>query len=416
MVIHYYKQFFPGPNAVGPRQPRELARCLAERGHRVHVVTNDFNAYSEATEPTEAHEAGGGGFWEVHRVATPRRMRASLGARLRTYLSFAARAVPLGLRLERPDVVIASIQPLFAGLAGRTVAGARRAPFVLEVRDLWPDALEAKGAITTWEARPLHAIANHLYRRAARIVSLTPGIKKELVHKGIAADRIDVFPNGFDPGMFRLDDAVRLRTRERYGWGDDFVALYAGTHTEVTAVDVIVRAAAALRDTAGVRVVLFGQGQTKAAAVALAGQLGLANIEFHDPVPKVDVPAVLAGADAGLMTLFESRLTHIYFENKLMDYMGAGLPILAAMGGEQARIIRAFDTGRVVPAYDHEGLAASIRDAAEGRLPIATLGDNGRRLVRERFALPDILVRYVRVVERVAQDRADELRAWEPTT
>ena len=106
MIIHYYKQFFPGPNSVGPRQPRELARRLAEAGHEVHVITNDFNAYNEAAEPDEHHRGESAGSWRVHRLPTPRNMRASLAARLRTYVTFGARAIRYGLTLPVPQVVI----------------------------------------------------------------------------------------------------------------------------------------------------------------------------------------------------------------------------------------------------------------------------------------------------------------------
>lgn len=416
MIIHYYKQFFPGPNSVGPRQPRELARRLAEAGHEVHVITNDFNAYNEAAEPDEHHRGESAGSWRVHRLPTPRNMRASLAARLRTYVTFGARAIRYGLTLPVPQVVIGSIQPLFAGLAALTVAKARGAPMLLEVRDLWPDALVVKGAISRTTAVPLFALADLLYRNAGRLVSLTPGIKKELVKKGVPAGRIDVLPNGFDPSLFALPPNAREHTRARYGWKEQFVALYAGTHTEVTAVDVIVRAAEALRDRPDIRFALFGQGQTKPAAMALAQRAGLRNVSFYDPVPKGEVPSLLAAADVCLMTLFHSPLIHIYFENKLMDYMGAGRAILAAMEGEQAEIIRRYQTGCVAPTFDHMGLARLVREAADGKLPLVEMGQRGQALVRERFLLPNILDVYVERVEAVATGRHKDLVAWEPVT
>jgi glycosyltransferase involved in cell wall biosynthesis len=99
-----------------------------------------------------------------------------------------------------------------------------------------------------------------------------------------------------------------------------------------------------------------------------------------------------------------------------MDYMGAGLPIVAAMEGVQADIIRRHETGRVVPSFDHVGLANLVGAAANGELPLDQMAENGRRLVRERFLLPEILERYVNVVEAVARGTARGLPAWEPTT
>jgi glycosyltransferase involved in cell wall biosynthesis len=85
------------------------------------------------------------------------------------------------------------------------------------------------------------------------------------------------------------------------------------------------------------------------------------------------------------------------------------------MEGEQASIIQKYETGQVVPAFDHEGLARLVKQAAEGALALEQMGANGRRLVEERFLLPDILERYANVVEAVGRGEADSLIAWEPT-
>jgi glycosyltransferase involved in cell wall biosynthesis len=414
MRIHYYKQFFTGADAPGTQQPRKLVQALAARGHRVEVIATDFNVYNEQDEPAEEFEVAGGGSVRVHRLPSARGLRSSLRARLRTYLGFTWPAIRTGLRLPPPAVVIGSIQPLFTGWAARHVARRRRVPMVLEVRDLWPDALEVKGAVTGWKARLLHLVADRLYARADRIVSLTPGIKTELLKKGVDPAKLDVFPNGFDPELFRLDAGARDEVRRRYGWDGSFVALYTGTHTEVTAVEVIVRAAAELRDRPDIRFDLFGQGQTKARCVALAHELGLTNIHFHDPVPKAQVPGLIAGADVAVMTLFSSPLIHIYFENKFMDYMGSGRAIVAAMGGHQADIIRRRGTGAVVPSFDHEGLAALVARAADEPAAFEAMGRAGRELVEESLMLPDVLARYCEVVERVAAGEGAQVAPWEP--
>lgn len=414
MRIHYYKQFFTGPEAPGSLQPRKLVWALAERGHQVDVVACDFNAYNEQSEPEESLNLGSGGSICVHRLRGRRGMRSSLVARLRSYGGFVLPALRYGLALEPPDVVITSIQPLFTAWSARQVARRRHTPWLLEVRDLWPDALVVKGAIAAWQARPLEALARSLYHSADRIVSITPGIKLELVKKGLPPGTIDVFPNGFDPELFSLEPETRERERKRMGWDGAFVALFTGTHTEVTAVETIVRTAACLRHRADIRFDLVGYGQTKLRVMAMSRELGLGNVYFHDPVPKSQIPALLSAADVCLMTLFESPLIHIYFENKLMDYLGAGKPVLAAMGGQQAKLLQHSGAGRVVPAFDHEGLARLVAEAAEDPQGLARMGEKGRRLVHEHLLLPDIINRYVTVVEAVSAGDIAKIPAWEP--
>jgi glycosyltransferase involved in cell wall biosynthesis len=414
VVIHYYQQFFTGPNAPGTLTPRKFLRRLADAGHTVHVVATDFNVYNEQTEPPEEYASPSGGRLVVHRLPSARGLRRGLRARLRTYVGFAWPAYRFARKLPRPDVVLGSIQPLFTGMVAQRLARRWRTPFLLEIRDLWPDALEAKNALSRWQAWPLHRIANHLYRSADRIVSLTPGIKSELLKKGLPQTKLDVFPNGFDPGMYDLPAGTREQVRAALGWDGQFVAVFTGTHVEVTAVETIVKAANLLRHRADIRFDLFGKGQSKPAAMKLAGSLGLANIHFHDPVPKNRIPGILAAADVALMTLFRSPLIDIYFENKLVDYLGAGKAILAAMDGMQGRLIATHKAGRVVGSFDHEGLAKLVAEAAAAPEQIRTMGANGRRLAAERLRLSDILDRYTRLLEAAAAGRAGQMPAWEP--
>lgn len=414
MIVHHYQQFFSGPDSPGTLTPRKLVALLSERGHQVHVIAGDFNAYSEQAEPPELHETVKGGRMEVHRLKAPTGMRRGLRARLETYLGYAFRAERFSRDLPRPDVVLGSIQPLFTGLVARRQAKRYGVPFLLEIRDLWPDALLVKNSIKPWQARPLFWIANRLYSAADRIVSLTPGIRSELLKKGVPAAKMDVLTNGFDPALYALPDGSRARVRSELGWGDQFVALFTGTHVEVTAVETIVRAAAELRQRRDIRFDLVGTGQRKAAAMALARELDLKNIHFHDPVPKRRIPELLEAADVALMTLFKSPLIDIYFENKLIDYMGAGRPILAAMDGMQSELIRKFNTGKAVGSFDHKGLAHLVAEAADDYNPFKAMGENGRRLVEERFLMNNLLSRYADLLEAVAERRADKVPPWDP--
>ena len=416
MRIQFYHQFYAGPEAPGPAQPRRLTRLLADRGHQVDVIACDFNVYNEQDELAEDYRIASGGSVTVHRLHAPRGLRSSLQNRLKTYVSFAWSAYWYGCRLAVPDVILASIQPMFVGYSALRLARRWKKPFLLEVRDLWPDALVVKGAIAPWQAVPIQALAGTLYFGAERIVSLTPGIKVELLKKGIDQKRLDLFPNGFDEDAFRLEPGTRELVRERYGWGEKFVAIYTGIHAEVTAVEVIVQAASLLRQRPDIRFDLFGSGQSKAGAMAMAGQLGLENIHFHDPVPKSMIPSILTGADAGIMTLFESPLIHIYFENKFIDYMGAHKPILAAMGGIQAELITRFGAGTVVPAFDHEGLAKAVVDAAADPEKCREMGEAGYRFISKNIVQREILVRYADLLEAMAKGEADHVPTWDPFT
>jgi len=379
------------------------------------VIACDFNAYNEQDEEPESCEYSGGGYFQVHRLPAPRELRASLRNRLQTYLVFAWRAWRYTRNLPRPDVVLGTIQPLFNGYAAMRRARRWKVPFVLEVRDLWPDALIAKNAIKPWQAAPLQRLARSLYFGADRVVTLTPGIRRELLDKGVSIDILDLVPNAYVHATAPVDRAaLREKTRAKYGWSTEFVAVYVGSFTEVTAVDVIIRAAAMLRDRSDIRIDLFGSGQTRTAVMSLADQLGLNNVHFHDTVAKEEVYPILSSADAGLMALFHSPLIHIYFENKLVDYMGAGLPIAAAMGGVQPELIAREEAGLVVDSFDHAGLAKHIAWLADNRKDAKKMGECGHRFISTQLARSEVMRHYTSLLNSAAERKLNELPAWDP--
>jgi len=414
MRILYVHQFYAGPEAPGPRQPRDLVQRLAARGHAVEVVACDLNAYNEQTEPEESIDVPGGGSIRVHRLPVPRGLRASLANRLKTYGRFAWSAYGSFRGRDAPDVVMATIQPLFGGVAAMRLARRWRKPFLLEIRDLWPDALVVKKAISPWQAVPLQAMARSLYFGADRVVTLTPGLKIELLKKGVPADRLDLFPNSYDEEFFRLAPGTRERIRAQYGWDRQFTAVYTGSVTEVTAAETLVRAGAFLKSRPDIRIDLFGYGQSLPKAQALAKELGLDNVHFHEPVPRTQVPAILAGADAALMSLFRSPLIHIYFENKFIDYLGSRRPVLASLEGVQADLIRRIGAGVVVPTFDSGALAQAIVEVADHPARGREMGEAGQRFLAAHLRQTDVLNRYVDVIEATARGEAARLPAWDP--
>ena len=413
MKIQYYHQFFAGPESPGPAQPRKLVKMLADRGNQIEVIACDCNAYNEQDEPEEEYKSENGGSYKIYRLPVQRNLRASLLNRLKTYAGFAWKAYKFGKKLEKPDVVWGTIQPLFGGFAGFRNSKKFKCPFLLEVRDLWPDALVVKGALKKWQAAPLEKMARSMYFGAGRVVTLTPGLKTELLRKGISESKLDLLPNSYDKEMYELPNDNRKEIREKYGWGDKLVAVYTGTHTKVTAVDVMVKAAAELKNRDDIRIDLFGSGQSKPEAIALSEELKLDNIHFHDAVPKSQVPGIVDAADVGLMTLFKSPLIHIYFENKFIDYMGAGKPIIGAMGGVQTDLIHNANAGKVVESSDHKGMAKLIADAADNREKYAEMGKNGFKFISTKLSQPEILRNYCEVLEDLAMGNLNRT-AYDP--
>jgi glycosyltransferase involved in cell wall biosynthesis len=125
-------------------------------------------------------------------------------------------------------------------------------------------------------------------------------------------------------------------------------------------------------------------------------------------VPKTRIPAILAAADAGLMTLFRSPLIHIYFENKFIDTWGPACRSSLPWTGCKRFDPRA-GAGRVVPTFDAEALANAIVEAADHRSVCREMGAAGLRFLETRLRQPDVLNRYADLLEAVAKGEAARL-------
>jgi glycosyltransferase involved in cell wall biosynthesis len=315
-----------------------------------------------------------------------------------------------GLQIKDIDLIFTSVPPIFAGPAGWLLALVKRVPFSLDVQDLWPDALEVRGILKSqFFLRPLYTLASFLYRKACFIVTVTYGIREELQKKRIAPGKIAVLPNGFDSELFEIK-VDRDNIRRRCGWNNDFVAIYIGNHTEVTSLDTIVEAAEKLKEFPGIRFEIYGSGSTTRDLERMIREKGLANCRLSGSVGKEKVPSLLFAADVCLMCLFETPLAHIYLQNKLFDYMGAGKPIVAALRGHQRQIIEGIGGGMCVDPKDASSLARAILELSQNPELCRMMGARNRSYALRHFCLDDILDRQAEFVIACASGKIPTVR------
>jgi glycosyltransferase involved in cell wall biosynthesis len=399
MRVLYVSQYFVRGDQPGGVRHWHHTRALVARGHDVHVVTS-YVQHKERTIPDEFRGSrvvrtteDGMTVWRTY--STPGYGR-DLRSRLSNYLSFALWAAVAGFRAPRPDVVVASSPSLPAAAGAAVLALVRRCPFVLEVRDLWPDSAVAMGLVR--RGGVLYRIAAALewfcYRRARHVIALTEGIRDGILAKGVPQHRITIVTNGIDPP----DPAA--------GPADvpvpdgAFVAMYVGAHGTYSALDSVLDAAEILRDRDDVRFVLVGGGDTKDALRRSAADRGLDSVVFVDPVPKRDVPAWLARADACLLPYQDRPLFAGALPNKTFDYMGAGKPIIAAVPpGELSRLVERAGCGIAIRPEDPRAMADAVRTLAADRALAARLGAAGAGFVCTHYDRRVLAERFVGIVE-----------------
>lgn len=398
MRVLYVSQYFVRGDQPGGVRHWHHTRALAKRGHEVHVITS-FVQHKERHVPQEYRgrrivrtPEDGIVVWRTY--ATPGYGR-DLRSRLANYLSFAFWALVAGLRAPRPAVVVASSPSLPAAAGAAVVALVKRAPLVLEVRDLWPDSAVAMGLIRRGSGldRVARGLEWFCYRRAAHVIALTEGIRNGVVAKGVPASRVSLITNGVDLAD-RPADPVDLPLPE------GFVAMYVGAHGTYSSLGTVLDAADRLRDDPAIRFVLVGGGDQKAALQADAERRGLENVVFVDPVPKRDVPAWLARADVCLLPYQDRPLFAGALPNKTFDYMGAAKPIIASVPvGELSRLVERAGCGFAIRPEDPGAMATAIRRLAADRALAARLGAAGAGFVCTNYDRRVLAERFVNVVE-----------------
>lgn len=310
--------------------------------------------------------------------------------RVINWCSYSVGALLAGVRHRRTSIVYGSSPHLGAALAGLIVARLKRVPFVLEIRDLWPQILAEAGTLseTSRVYRILKWLEGFLYRQADRIVVLAEGSQRALEKQGVPNDKILFIPNGGDPEDFEVSES-RDALRKRFGF-DRFTLVYAGAHGPANGLGLVLDAAESLQAGAvDVEFVLVGDGVSKQALVDDASSRQIRNVRFVAPIPKADVPSLLAAADVGLHCLADVELFKTGVSpNKLYDYMAAGLPVLTNTGGDIAAMVNNAGSGVAVGS---EAIAEGVAQIAElGESALVAFGKAGRSFMaaeRSRTAM-----------------------------
>ncbi len=210
--------------------------------------------------------------------------------------------------------------------------------------------------------RFLEKIEIFLYRKAARIVSVTESFKKTLIKRGIDGGKIDVVTNGVDVSRFH-PMAKDTELVAKYSLEGKFVSGYIGTHGMAHALETILEAAektGALPDGDAYRFILLGHGARKQALKEQAESMGLTNVIFIDSVPKEEVPRYWSLLDVSIIHLKKTDLFTTVIPSKLFECMGMGIPTLHGVAGESADIVEREGAGIVFEPENSDQLVENL--------------------------------------------------------
>jgi glycosyltransferase involved in cell wall biosynthesis len=380
MQILYLHQFFITRAGVGGTRSYEFARRFVARGHRVRMVT----AGEGASSVDGIDVVGVPGAYSDYMSATA----ATDRDRMLAFGRFAAGATAAALRGSRPDVIYATSPPLTIAVPALAAAARWRAPLVFEVRDLWPEAPIQMGALSNPRLQAqARSLERQAYRRARRVIALSPGIREGVIASGVPEGKVVLVPNASDLDLFRPSPPPPADER--------FVVSYFGTMGEANDLTLAIEAARLLPD---MSFVLMGDGKRRAELERTAPP----NVEFPGPAASKEAVAALAARSGACLTLFKDvPVLATNSPNKLFDTFAAGRPAIVNMDGWMRELVEDNDAGLYV--RDAAELAQKLAWLRAHPEEVSRMGRNGRDLAEREFDRDLLAGRVLQVLEEVAR-------------
>ncbi len=394
LLIH---QAFAALDEPGGTRHHELARHLARQGHQVTIIASPVNYLTGASEKHKLRKRRDDlGVTIIRSYSLPALHRSFIW-RVFSFFSFMISSFINGLFVRKVDLIWGTTPPIFQGPSAWLLARLKGVPFLLEVRDLWPAFAIAVGVLQNkLLIRLSRWLESFLYRHADHVIVNSPGFIDHVKSRG--PDKISLIPNGSDPDMFNPDSNGKS-FREKHGLEDKFIVLYAGAHGISNNLEVVLGAAGHLKKEDHIQIVLLGSGKEKTQLQSLAKEMGLPNVLFLPPVPKLEMREALAAADACLAILKPIEMYKTTYPNKVFDYMAAGRPVILAIDGVVREVVESANAGIYVPPGDPKALSAAIKDLASHPSKCERLGKNGRKAIIENFSREELADKFTALLE-----------------
>ncbi len=400
-----------------------FAKKLHALGHEVEVLTGFPNypggkiypGYSIKPIQVELMEG-----IRVMRVPLYPSHDRSAVRRIMNYASFALSSCLAGLfAIRRPNVIHTCGPPVTVGISACLISLFRRAPFVYDIQDLWPDTLGATGMLKNPKAlKVVDWVCDWMYKRAAHIAVPALGIRDRLLARGVPENKLSVIyswcdESSIDGHSLKLKTGLPSnvihpkRVDHAETPSETFDVLFAGTMGKVQALDAVLGAALILkRENPAVRFLLLGGGIEVDRLKTIVEDQLLTNVKFLPRVPMSEVGAILARADALLVHLKDDPLFRITIPSKTQAYLVAGKPIIMAVAGDAAQLIRASEAGVCAQPEDARSIADAINHLTTlEREELLQMGQRGQRYYREQFSLDSGARKFLHAYESTLNKR-----------
>lgn len=378
MNILVFANNFPPEVTPGATRMWEHCRRWVAAGHAVTVMTctphfpvgTPFEGYRNKLSQSETVEGV-----RVIRVWSWLAPNVGFAKRARNFVTYSMMAVIRGLVLPA-DVIFATSPQLFTPMGAAVLAGIRWKPWVMEVRDIWPESIVAVGMMSRGRLyRLLERIELALYRSAQKVIIVSEAFRQNFVARGVPTEKIRFVPNGTDNNF-----KPRERDREledQLGLKGKFVLGYIGTFGLAHGLDFILNCAREL-DGENVHFLLVGEGARRDHLIQRVRDENLTNVTIVDRVPRDEVPRYFSIIDGALINLKKSETFESVLPSKIFEAAAMGKPILLGVGGEARALVERYNAGRAFEPENREAFLSAVRALKAGENTEAYVAGGGK--------------------------------------
>ena len=378
-------QYFPPDPGGGATRARNLCNSLIDSGNTVVVLTAQPHYPNGPRGPKLPHVSKEGEMVTIVRTPILPYAHSGAGKRFLLYTFFSIIATWYAITKVRSTRVVWCVSPNYlAFVPGFFMRLAYRTKTVLEVVDLWPQALITSDYVSNGIfASIIQRFCIVCYRLSDCITTLTKGMSKSIQRTGIKASKIVIMPNAVDKMTIGLG---RIRSRRPPHYDGRFIVMYSGNIGPIYDFDVILRAARKLATDTKALFVIRGSGEGEPEVAARAKSFDCSNtlLKFEESSRK-DALQETAWADVCVLPLKRGYSETASYPAKLLEYLALGKPVIALADGPIGVLVSVAEAGVVLSPGDSEGLANSVERLQNDPDLLERLGANARR-ASEDFA------------------------------
>ncbi|MFY0591804.1 MAG: glycosyltransferase family 4 protein [Roseivirga sp.] len=398
MRILFFTDNFP-PESNAPAN-RTYEHCIEwiKLGAEVTVITCNPNFPKGEIYPGHKNRLYRGRMMDGIRVIrvwtyiTPNR---GTFKRILDYMSFALTSFFASLFIKT-DIIIATSPQLFTALGGYCAAVFKRKPWIMEVRDLWPESIHALGAINNKRIlKKLEQLVTFLYLKADKIIVVTDSFKERISGEGIDSSKIEIVKNGVNHKRYfpQPSDDELIRQHELEG---KFVVGYIGTHGLAHNLDMILNAAARVQNP-HIHFLLVGEGAMKKRLLKQCERLSLTNVTMLNMVHSREVNRYISITDCALVPLKKSETFKTVIPSKIFENSAMGKPILLGVEGESKALVEAYQAGLTFKPDSIEEFISKLDTLQVNPDVVERLAEGGLKLAADfgRAKLARLMLKYI---------------------